>query len=352
MGTAESRRSAAAASSSAVRLSAAQAPAPVPRRGGLLLLGAATLVVVSCAAGGRGRNEFAVERVYGQGAAVELTVRVSKARITTAEDLVLLLETRAAEQWNVAFPEVPDTLGKFTVARRGQETRRLDRSRNLISTRRYTLEPFLPGDYAIPPLEVRFGEGGGSYPFSLSSEEIPIVVTTVLPPQLGRQDIEDIADPRSLPSKRPLWYGAGALVLAAAGTAGGLLLRRHLRSAGRAARPRDPGLVAREELDALLADRLVEQGRVREFYVALSGLARSYVEGRFGIRAPELTTEEFLQQAERSEALAEHREALREFLAHCDLVKFARYRPAEAEVEATILACRSFLTQTSPGGRL
>jgi hypothetical protein len=310
------------------------------------VLAAAALLVLACANGRRGAG-FEVEQVYGQGSAVQFTVRVSRQRISTAETVVLVLEVRAAEDWNVEFPDIADSLGEFTVTERAGEQRRLDRDRNLISTRRYTLEPFLPARYTIPPLEVHFGTGGG-YPFSLRSQELTIEVTSVLPPQLGEQDIEQIAGPVDLRSRRTLWYGVGGGVLVMAAAAALVVLRRRRRTRVRTTVDKTPWEAATEELEALLGLGLVEAGRFRELYEGLSDLTRRYIERRFDIRAPELTTEEFLEKARGSEALAAQRESLGRFLAHCDLVKFARYQPSDEEALAAAGSCREFLIATSP----
>jgi hypothetical protein len=291
---------------------------------------------------------FEVDELYGGGTPVEFRVMVSSRQISTADELSLVLQTRAAEDWSVSFPDIPDTLGGFTVTGRGTEERRLDRDRTLASTRTYTLEPFLPGEYTIPRLEAAFGERGGAYPFSLVSEEITVQVVSVLPPQLGEQDIGEIAGPLGLPGRPAAWLGLAAAVLVFGSAAVLVLRRRRGRGAG-AGKPRPPWEQAMEELDALLARNLAGQERYDELYTALSDLTRRYIERRFGVRAPEQTTEEFLARVRDTGTLAGYRPLLQDFLSHCDLVKFARYRPGEEEVQETVDACRRFLTETVPG---
>jgi hypothetical protein len=312
------------------------------------LLAGMSVIGLACSAGGGGaRRGFEIEKVYGRGSAVEFTIRVSREKISTAETVDLLLEIKAAEDWNVDFPEIPDSLGEFKVVERAGEERRLDRDRNLVSTRRYTLEPFLPARYTIPPLEVRFGTGGG-YAFSVYSEEVAVEVTSVLPPQLGEQDIEEIAGPLGLRPRILLWYGLGAGAVLAAAAASVVVLRRRRRGQVETAAVSTPWEAARQELDDLLELGLVESGRLKEFYEGISDVTRRYIERRFEIRAPELTTEEFLEQAQGSEALADRRESLQRFLDHCDLVKFARYRPSPEEVRLTVNSCMDFLAATTP----
>ena len=71
------------------------------------------------------------------------------------------------------------------------------------------------------------------------------------------------------------------------------------------------------------------------FAVEVSEAARKYLEDRFGLRAPERTTEEFLAELSGSVALdGRHKELLADFLTRCDLVKFARAVADRSELEA------------------
>ncbi len=313
----------------------------------VLLLAAAAAALAGCARSTQ-REELAVQRLYGGGGAVRFLVGLSHERMSAAELLRLRLEARADPGWGIVFPEIPDSLGGFQVTERGKEERRLQADGSVVAVRTYVLEPFLPGDYAIPSLQLSFGEtGGGTYPFTLVSEPLPVEVLSSLPPQLGEQDIEEVTGPETLPSRRILWYALGGLAAAGAAALALVLLLRRRRRLPAAARP--PWELAGEELERLLARGLLASGRYQEFYTGISDLVRRYVERRFAVRAPEQTTEEFLQHVQGSAALAPHRQLLQEFLACCDLVKFARHRPDSREVERTVDACRSFLAATVHG---
>ena len=74
---------------------------------------------------------------------------------------------------------------------------------------------------------------------------------------------------------------------------------------------------------------------------------RRYLEDRFELRAPELTTEEFLASVGESPDLSrEHQVLLREFLRQADLVKFAGVRPAADDIQQSVDAARQFLEET------
>ena len=87
----------------------------------------------------------------------------------------------------------------------------------------------------------------------------------------------------------------------------------------------------------------------RSTYILVSSCLRRYVEDRFGLRAPEITTEEFLDAVRDDPALERSdRGLLGEFLAECDLVKFARHVPAALEAEAATTTAEAFVRETAP----
>ena len=77
------------------------------------------------------------------------------------------------------------------------------------------------------------------------------------------------------------------------------------------------------ELDRLLKKGLPGRGRYKDFYVELTMVVRRYVQRKYGIRAPHMTTEEFLRECGASEGRVGDTAALRRFLESADMVKFA-----------------------------
>ena len=82
-----------------------------------------------------------------------------------------------------------------------------------------------------------------------------------------------------------------------------------------------------------LQEALALIGQPRDFCILVSDTIRWYLEQRFDFRAPERTTEEFLHELKGTNLLTpDQKNSLGEFLNRCDLVKFARYEPAEPEL--------------------
>ena len=89
--------------------------------------------------------------------------------------------------------------------------------------------------------------------------------------------------------------------------------------------------------------------RPKPFCILVSDAVRLYLEERFGLRAPERTTEEFLADLSRSVVLTDPQKAsLQEFLTACDMVKFAKYEPRRQELESLYNSALRLIEETEP----
>ncbi|HTH49478.1 MAG TPA: hypothetical protein VMB21_18325 [Candidatus Limnocylindria bacterium] len=106
-----------------------------------------------------------------------------------------------------------------------------------------------------------------------------------------------------------------------------------------------PDQRARERLAQALA--LIDEPE--RFCTTVSEITRTYLEERFGLRAPDQTTEEFLAELPRSIVLdVRHKEFLADFLTRCDLVKFARFEPTRPELEQLHASALNLVEETVP----
>lgn len=127
------------------------------------------------------------------------------------------------------------------------------------------------------------------------------------------------------------WAGRIALALVLAGLGWWAWQRWQKRAASGAAEPAiPPAKIARDRLREALA--LIDQPQ--PFCFAITEIIRTYLEGQFGLRATEQTTEEFLESLQDSLALDQgHKRVLEDFLTRCDLVKFGQGEPEYHELE-------------------
>jgi hypothetical protein len=155
---------------------------------------------------------------------------------------------------------------------------------------------------------------------------------------LVTNDIRPIRPP--VPIANPwvwFWWGL-ALALVAAAAALGWWWRKKKRAAA----PPVPVIPPHVRAKQKLAEALLHLSDPRAFCIEVSDAVRWYLEERFDFRAPERTTEEFLFELQDTNRLTEpQKQSLGVFLESCDLVKFARYEPAESALrELHESACR------------
>lgn len=143
-----------------------------------------------------------------------------------------------------------------------------------------------------------------------------------------------------------LWAKRGGWMLGGIGLAGAAAwwwVRRPVAEAPPVP-PLDPGVQARARI--LGARRRMDDAR--GYVGEVSDAVREYLEGRFGVRAPELTTEEFLEQLSGKPLPGlGGGDELAVFLGQCDLVKFAGWRPGGEELEGLEAAALGVVDRTS-----
>jgi hypothetical protein len=126
-----------------------------------------------------------------------------------------------------------------------------------------------------------------------------------------------------------------------------LLLRRKARDAALTIAVLPAHEWARRQIAALIGDDLIGKGQVQGFYYRISAIVRGYIERRYGVCAPEMTTEEFLAAtAGDFRFAAGPATELQAFMAACDLVKYARHRPASGEWNDLLRTAAEFVERT------
>ena len=180
----------------------------------------------------------------------------------------------------------------------------------------YVLGALASGRHRLPPLRIEVDDqrGSGSPPQELLTEEIPVDVAPV-PGVTVEATLRAPRGPLGTEvGAKPRWIIIGpAVALGLALLVGLLLWRRRVR------RAIELKVSAYDVAIATLA-KLERRGgpegdAVDAWYVELSAVIRQYLEGRYDIRAPELTTEEFMQVAARNPGLTPaHRDLLAAFM--------------------------------------
>lgn len=109
-----------------------------------------------------------------------------------------------------------------------------------------------------------------------------------------------------------------------------------------------PHIVALEKLEEIKVQKIWQCGDIKVFYTQVTDVLRVYLEGRFGINAMELTSDEIMALVKKEPGLNEVRAALKDLLTLADLVKFAKMVPLENENERSLLTAFDVVDKTKP----
>lgn len=302
-------------------------------------------------------------------APVQVEAGVDRAVATTGDIITYTVRVEHDPGYEVDLPEPGAEIAGFRVVDLGREPVREARGRT-VEERWYKLRADLVGSYVLPPLTVTYrprspeADPGDDEPVpqeagdesraelgetTLETSEIFVEVESVLPAD------GEVTDIRDLKPLRPLeegwgwrwWLGVGGGALALVLGALGLVYWR--RREPPEVPPIPPHELAFQALDELRRTDFQDHEALRRYYFDLSQVLRAYVEGRFGLNATDLTTEEILAAATTLPRLANGQsEALRRFLVDTDAVKFAAHVPSSQEIEETYERALSFVEATRP----
>ncbi len=281
-------------------------------------------------------------------------------------DVILLrLSVTAPTGVDIEMPQFGDALGRFSIVDYDwrQTSEQQNDSHETRHEQIYQLQAAASGPLRIPQLRVEFvdrrpADSTGASTDArgetreLLTDEISVAVAPIV---LNEEETTLRSHPGklSIATIRPWhrwWFwliGAGIVI----GLVVGLWLWRRERH--RAAAKTNAFDQALTELKRLNDAGLPDDDELDAWYVELSSIVRHYLEHRFSVRAPELTTEEFLREAHRAPELTEsHRHILGEFLLGCDRVKFAGHHPSPKEQQAAIASALKFVSETRPEGSI
>ncbi len=283
---------------------------------------------------------------------VEATVRLEPRQPRIGDPINLTLKVTAEKEVELIMPEFGQVMERFTIID-FVKNEKIDDHGRTVSSHRYELQAPRSGKQIIPPILIEFVDHRkGSRPapegldsYELLTERLSFEVQSVLPrdvqvelnPPLGKLSLLGSSGGR-------IWAWVMGLLLLFAVAFWGW---RVWLASRQKARRRSAYEIAMGRLTELVTRSRNDPEQVDAFFVELSAIVRWYLENRFELRAPELTTEEFLESMSQSPELSRgHQAMLREFLRRADLVKFANFVPSEQDTDESVTAARRFLEET------
>lgn len=280
---------------------------------------------------------------------ISVDSHVDKAEILIGDVFNYEVVIRHSEDVTIIPPSLAENLGMFEI-RDYVVNPPMSEDGEIVERTRYLLSTFETGKYEIPPLEIGYKVGADTTVQFIKTKPLLINVASLNPDESG--DIRDIKPPKVPPRDYARLFVLIALAIVAVAVAIFILYYFKRRKEGKALipkrqkPPRPAHEVALEALENLVNSELLQTGQVKQYYIELSEIIRTYVEERFYIPALEMTTDQLLSEVERQNMEPDHQALLREFLAACDLVKFAKYVPSKAENEKTTKQAFDFVEET------
>ena len=204
------------------------------------------------------------------------------------------------------------------------------------------LAPFEEGTYHLPSIPVLRGTD------TLLFEGLDMEVKT-MPVDTATFQIHDIKGQMRYPlTFRETLPWIGGVLLLAALTALLVWWLRRRRSDAAATAHKDPAyIVALRELDKWRGDKFWAPDKQKAYYSGITDALKTYIEDRFGVDAPEMTTAELFDALKGAEDLpAELREELREVFECADFVKFAKHVASREENARALPTAVRFVTST------
>lgn len=203
----------------------------------------------------------------------------------------------------------------------------------------YFITTYSVGKHIIPQLEIKYKTKAEKDWQALKTKQVVITVQSVIPKGAKPADIKDIKGP--LYFREINWFLLVSFLVCCT-----IIFFIYTKFFKKRRPVKLAHETALEELESIRT-AFAQTGNVKEYYIAISDCVRIYIERRFKLKAPEMTTEEFLNLMRDSSALPQgQKELLKNFMAACDMVKFAKYLPHGEESEAVYNTAKNFVEET------
>ncbi len=284
---------------------------------------------------------------------IKATARLDSTNILLGDQIKLFLEIDHPKNVEIEFPQVPDSLNQGLIevlSRNPIDTFELDNEDLQKQIQSFTITSFDSGSYRISPMWFKINVDGVID--SVPTNGVTLNVYTMqIDTTKGPTDIKMPYDaPLTLKEVTPYILGViliGAIIF--------LILYSIKRKKNnkpifsRPQKPKEPAhIVAIRELDRIKAEKIWQQGKLKQYYSELTEALRIYIEDRFEIPAMEQTSDETIESFQTNRSLLSDKlfTELSQTLKLADLVKFAKYTPLPDDDSMSLTRAYNFVNET------
>ena len=207
--------------------------------------------------------------------------------------------------------------------------------------------PFEEGHYRLPGIAVRRTlPGGQTDTLIFNPAELDVMTMPVDTADFVINDIKgQMRYPLRFVETLP-WIG-GALLLAALVFLVVRLVRRHGKGAAAGKPDEPPYVVALRSLDRFKDEKYWAPDRQKAYYSGITDILKTYIDRRFGVDAPEMTTDELFDALKSCSGIKpEVWTETRGLFELADFVKFAKHTATRDENLRSLSTAVAFVTST------
>lgn len=260
---------------------------------------------------------------------VSVYTKADTNNVMIGDQIKIQLVANLPRNYNLILPQIPDSIGKFELVRKGKIDTFLT-EKNMTIKMNLIVTSFDSGLVVFPSFTFMYYKPGFRDSYPASTNELSINFT--VPNVDTSKEIKGIKDPLDVAWswKDFIWYIIIAIALALVVFFGYKYWKNRPKNT-KVENILEPkisySMIALEGLRKLDEEKIWQKGKFKQYYTELSDILRVYIEKRFNIQAQEQTTDEILQSLHLKLNDKTQMTNLKNILELADLAKFAKYEP-------------------------
>ena len=276
----------------------------------------------------------------------EVKVLIDTNNVLIGDQIKLTFQFKSDEKLNVIWPQLIDSSGKIEYLKRifADSTIKdsslieiLEKSKidtqfvgnGIILSQKFTLTCFDSGSHQIPPFVFMYEKKCISNLIPIESQPIALNYRTVaIDTTQAIKEIKAPIDAAYTIDEFLLYIIIGILVIALIIVVIWYLKKKKKKVIKFKYDPKiPPHVMALQALKQLEAEKLWQKGEIKLYYIRLTEILWVYIERRFDVRAPELTSGEIIEELNQFNLELDLIIKLKNIFEVADLAKFAKYTP-------------------------
>lgn len=282
-------------------------------------------------------------------AAQEVQLNLDSSRYLIGDWIKAGIQISVPEKLKVTFPDIYNSWSEFEIISIS-ETDTVQKDGKLYFSFEVVLSQYDTGYFPLPPLTFHSIDANGKRDsFSTEPQLVQIMGVAIDTTSMEPKDIKDILQEKITFKeilKRFFWIPLVLLLLVLLYFLYKKWKSKPITEKVETKEKVPSHIAALQALEDLKEKKLWHKGQVKEYYIELSDIIRTYIEERFNSPALESTSDEIISNLKRKSIDKGQIEKLSFMLKTADLAKFAKFNPLSDENEQCFDIARGFVIQT------